>query len=201
MDRLQAVADVGQGARHDHAHRVIEVAHPHLVLDADGSDVAQVVGHGSGSPGPVRTRHGPNDRSFGHAVVPASACPVAAAEPRGRLGSPRGGRRTGSPADPVEPGADRVGIGRFELRPARRGSPTPGGRHRSRPRSPPRARRNAVGRREVDAAPSTAAPRPGPSGRPARRRRSGRGSARDRGRRPRGRGRAGGRRTASSRSC
>ena len=25
MDRLQAVAHVGQGARHDHAHRVIEV--------------------------------------------------------------------------------------------------------------------------------------------------------------------------------
>ena len=46
VDRLQAVADVGQGARHDHAHRVIEVARPHLVLDADGSDVAQVVGHG-----------------------------------------------------------------------------------------------------------------------------------------------------------
>ena len=28
MDRLQAVADVRQGARHDHAHRVIEVARP-----------------------------------------------------------------------------------------------------------------------------------------------------------------------------
>ena len=55
MDRLQAVADVRQGARHDHAHRVVEVAHPHLVLDADGADVAQVVGHGSGSP---------NDRSL-----------------------------------------------------------------------------------------------------------------------------------------
>ena len=26
MDRLEAVADVGQGARHDHAHRVVEVA-------------------------------------------------------------------------------------------------------------------------------------------------------------------------------
>ena len=45
VDRLEAVADVRQGARHDHAHRVVEVAHPHLVLDADGSDVAQVVGH------------------------------------------------------------------------------------------------------------------------------------------------------------
>ena len=51
MDRLQAVADVGQGARHDHAHRVVEVAHAHLVLDADRADVADVVGHRSGSPG------------------------------------------------------------------------------------------------------------------------------------------------------
>ena len=50
VDRLEAVANVGQGTRHDHAHRVVEVAHPHLVLDADGSDVAQVVGHWSGSP-------------------------------------------------------------------------------------------------------------------------------------------------------
>ena len=46
MDRLEAVAHVGQRPGHDHAHRVIEVAHPHLVFDADGPDVAQVVGHG-----------------------------------------------------------------------------------------------------------------------------------------------------------
>ena len=45
VDGLEAVADVGQGARHDDAHRVVEVAHPHLVLDADRSEVAQVVGH------------------------------------------------------------------------------------------------------------------------------------------------------------
>jgi hypothetical protein len=45
MNRLQAVADVRQGAGHDHAHRVVEVAHTHLVLDADGSNVAQVVSH------------------------------------------------------------------------------------------------------------------------------------------------------------
>ena len=51
MDGLQAVPDVGQGARHDHAHRVVEVAHAHLVLDADRADVADVVGHRSGSPG------------------------------------------------------------------------------------------------------------------------------------------------------
>ena len=46
MDGLEAVADVGQGARHDDAHRVVEVRDAHLVLDADGADVAQVVGHG-----------------------------------------------------------------------------------------------------------------------------------------------------------
>ena len=46
VDRLEAVADVRQGAGHDHAHRVVEVGRPHLVLDADRADVAQVVGHG-----------------------------------------------------------------------------------------------------------------------------------------------------------
>ena len=45
VDRLEPVADVGQGARHDDAHRVVEVADPHLVLDADRSEIAQVVGH------------------------------------------------------------------------------------------------------------------------------------------------------------
>ena len=54
MDGLEAVAHVGQGARDDDAHRVVEVRDAHLVLDADGSDVAHVVGHvvallGSGS--------------------------------------------------------------------------------------------------------------------------------------------------------
>ena len=48
MDGLEAVADVGQRARDDDAHRVVEVAHPHLVLDADRPDVAEVVGHGAG---------------------------------------------------------------------------------------------------------------------------------------------------------
>ena len=46
VDRLEAVADVRQRARDDDAHRVVEVRDAHLVLDADGSDVAQVVGHG-----------------------------------------------------------------------------------------------------------------------------------------------------------
>jgi hypothetical protein len=35
VHRLQAVAHVGDRAAHDHAHRVIEVGSPHLVLDAD----------------------------------------------------------------------------------------------------------------------------------------------------------------------
>ncbi len=47
MDRLEAVADVGQCSRHDDAHRVVEVAGLHLVLDTDGSDLAQIVGHGA----------------------------------------------------------------------------------------------------------------------------------------------------------
>ncbi len=56
VDRLEPVAHVGQGARHDHAHRVIEVAHPHLVLDPDVPDIADVVGHSSGSPGRFKRR-------------------------------------------------------------------------------------------------------------------------------------------------
>ena len=46
VHRLETVADVGQGTRHDHAHRVVEVADPHLVLDADHPGVALVVSHG-----------------------------------------------------------------------------------------------------------------------------------------------------------
>ena len=45
VDRLEAVADVGQRALDDDAHRVVEVAGPHLVLDADDSNLAQIVGH------------------------------------------------------------------------------------------------------------------------------------------------------------
>ena len=37
---LEAVADVGQRARHDHAHGVIEIAALHLVRDGHGTDVA-----------------------------------------------------------------------------------------------------------------------------------------------------------------
>ena len=42
MDRLQAVAHIGQGAADDHAHGVIEIRAAHLVFDVDG-DVALVV--------------------------------------------------------------------------------------------------------------------------------------------------------------
>ena len=39
MHRLQAVAHVGQRARHDHAHGVIEVGALHLLFDGNGRDV------------------------------------------------------------------------------------------------------------------------------------------------------------------
>ena len=42
VDRLEAVADIGEGAADDHAHGVIEVRAAHLVFDVDG-DVALVV--------------------------------------------------------------------------------------------------------------------------------------------------------------
>jgi hypothetical protein len=45
MDGLQAVAHVRQRARHDYAHRVVEVARLHFVFNADNSDPAQIVGH------------------------------------------------------------------------------------------------------------------------------------------------------------
>ena len=35
MHRLQTVANIGQRAADDHAHRVIEVRPPHLVFDVD----------------------------------------------------------------------------------------------------------------------------------------------------------------------
>ena len=39
MHGLQAIADVGQRAAHDHAHRVIEVRALHLVFDIDRDEV------------------------------------------------------------------------------------------------------------------------------------------------------------------
>src|SRR3546814_3196883 len=42
MHRLEAVSDVRQRARHDHAHRVIEVGASHLVFDRDRGDVVLI---------------------------------------------------------------------------------------------------------------------------------------------------------------
>ena len=39
MHRLQPVPDVGEGARDDHAHRVVEVGALHLVLDVDETEI------------------------------------------------------------------------------------------------------------------------------------------------------------------
>ena len=44
MHGLEAVANVGQGAAHDHAHRVIEIAAFHFVEDRDGFDVGRPAG-------------------------------------------------------------------------------------------------------------------------------------------------------------
>ena len=41
---FQAVADVGQGAAHDHAHRVIEIAALHFVEDRNGLDIGRPAG-------------------------------------------------------------------------------------------------------------------------------------------------------------
>ena len=46
MHRLQAVANVGQRAADDHAHRVIEIAAFHFVEDRDGLDVGRPAGSG-----------------------------------------------------------------------------------------------------------------------------------------------------------
>ena len=40
---LEPVADVGQRARHDHAHGVIEIGALHLVGDGDGPDIASAL--------------------------------------------------------------------------------------------------------------------------------------------------------------
>ena len=46
MHGLEPVADVGQGAAHDHAHRVVEIAAFHFVEDRDGLDVGRPAGSG-----------------------------------------------------------------------------------------------------------------------------------------------------------
>ena len=40
MDRLQPVAHIGQRARHDDAHGVVEVRHLHLVLNINLLDLS-----------------------------------------------------------------------------------------------------------------------------------------------------------------
>ena len=45
MDRLEAVADVGQGAADDDAHGVVEIGRLELFLDGDRADVSDWVGH------------------------------------------------------------------------------------------------------------------------------------------------------------
>src|ERR1700730_558884 len=49
MNGLQPGPDIGKCARHDHAHRVIEVRALHLVFDRDGGDVGG--GRGGGGDG------------------------------------------------------------------------------------------------------------------------------------------------------
>ncbi len=46
MHGLEPVANVGQGAAHDHAHRVIEIAALHFVEDRNGLDVGRAAGRG-----------------------------------------------------------------------------------------------------------------------------------------------------------
>ena len=45
VHRLQAVADIGQGASHDYAHGVIQVRLPHLVFEIYGQYFASDLGH------------------------------------------------------------------------------------------------------------------------------------------------------------
>jgi hypothetical protein len=46
VDGLEPVTDVGQGAAHDHAHRVIEIGLLHLVFEIDVQEFAGDFGHG-----------------------------------------------------------------------------------------------------------------------------------------------------------
>ncbi len=88
VDRLQAVADIRQRARHDDAHRVIEVRDSHLVLDEDVPDGADVVGHGGLAP------------SVRSVVARASA-----ARRRGRRIGPPSMRRATSQVRPADGGS------------------------------------------------------------------------------------------------
>src|SRR3546814_7768234 len=69
---LQAVADIRERARHDHAHRVIEVGALHLLFDRDRLDVLRI----RGSRGGVAQALCP-----GLAAVAPRRAPAAAARP------------------------------------------------------------------------------------------------------------------------
>jgi len=43
MDRLETVANIGQGTRHNHAHGVIEISRAHLAVDIDLLQAAGVI--------------------------------------------------------------------------------------------------------------------------------------------------------------
>jgi len=65
---LQAVAGIGQGTADDHAHRVIEIRTPHLLLKADGQGFFGELSHarcevGAGS-GAALPRHLREERAF-----------------------------------------------------------------------------------------------------------------------------------------
>ena len=80
MDGLEAVAHVRQRAGDDDAHRVVEVRDAHLVLDADGSDVAHVVGHVVGL---LRSsRSGDQVRSMMGRAAGGTSTPSAGSRPR-----------------------------------------------------------------------------------------------------------------------
>ena len=57
VHRLQSVADVGQGAPDDDAHRIVEIRLAHLVFEVDVEDFARDFGHaGASEPGKFKWR-------------------------------------------------------------------------------------------------------------------------------------------------
>ena len=206
MDRLQAVADVGQGARHDHAHRVIEVARPASRprcgwLGCRPGRRSRVWLLRAVVVASVRSR-GPNDRSFGHASGGRHRqAQVAAAEP-----VPRSRRPGRSPAHPAAGGSPRagrgsLGVGRIELRQGVADDPRPVAVVGGSGAVSASSRRNAVvaarSTPAIDRSAQASAFWTSGSSSPIRSPTIGRAVRA----RPRGRGRADGRRTASWRSC
>ena len=165
VDGLEAVADIGQRTGHDHAHRVIEVAHPHLVLDADGADVADVVGHGLASPG--------SKPGIGEAVAVGgrSGQPGCSGEPGGgrhRLATWMARRAAGGCPSSRPRSAAARSAGAW---PARRGGPTRGGRRAVAAATLGLTLDERQDGARVDHRRASGAPRRVPSGHRARRRR------------------------------